>query len=262
MSEKTAYALVTGASSGIGLAISKDLAGRGYPLLMVSNEEENLNRAAADIQAAFHVNAVPLYMDLANNDSAQKLYDYCAANNIGVEILVNNAGIFFFKDIVETAPQRMETMLNLHIHTPAMLCRLFAEQMIRENRKGYILNIASVAAQMMMPGIALYSSTKSFLRCFSRSMRHEVFDKGIGITTVCPGAAATGLYNLPPRYIKLGICLGIIIPAERLARLAVKKMFRRKAEVIPGWFINRLFIFLVNAMPEVLVRRIKRSLRY
>jgi len=262
MSENFGYALVTGASSGIGLEISKELAGRGYPLLMVSNEEENLNRAAAEIQDAFHVNAKPLYMDLAENSAAQKLYDYCAVNSIIVEILVNNAGIFFFKDIVKTAPQRIETVINLHIHTPAMLCRLFAEQMVRENRKGYILNISSIASQMMMPGITMYSSTKSFLRCFSRSMRNEVYDQGIGITTICPGAAATGLYNLSPRYIKLGIFLGIIIHPERLARIAVKKMFKRKAEVIPGWFINRLFIFLVNAIPEALVRRIKRAIRY
>jgi len=262
MSESAAYALVTGASSGIGLAISKELAGRGYSLLMVSNEEENLNRAAAEIQDAFHVNTAPLYMDLAEIGAAQKLYDYCAANNISVEILINNAGIFFFKDIVETSPQRIEMIINLHIHTPAMLCRLFAEQMIRENRKGYILNISSIASQMMMPGITMYSSTKSFLRCFSRSMRNEVFDHGVGITTICPGAAATGLYNLSPRYIKLGISLGVIIPPERLARIAVKKMFQRKAEVIPGGFINRLFIFLVNAIPEVLVRRIKKCIRH
>jgi short-subunit dehydrogenase len=139
-----------------------------------------------------------------------------------------------------------------------MLCRLFAEKTIRENRKGFILNIASIASWMMMPGIALYSSSKSFVRGFSRAMRHEVFDRGISITTVCPGAVATGLYNLPPRYMKLGIRLGIIIPPERLARLALKKMFRRKAEFIPGGFINRLLVFLVNAMPEALVRRIKK----
>jgi short-subunit dehydrogenase len=262
MSEKTAYALVTGASSGIGLAISKDLAGRGYPLLMVSNEEENLNRAAAEIQAVFHVSTAPLYMDLALSGAAQKLYDYCAVNNISVEILVNNAGIFFFKDIVKTDPQRIEAMLNLHVQTPAMLCRLFAERMIRENKKSYILNIASITSQMMMPGITLYSSTKSFLRCFSRSMRNEVYDQGVSITTIRPGAAATNLYNLPPRYMKLGVRLGVIIKPDRLARIAVKKMFRRKAEFIPDGFINRLFILLANVIPEALVRRVKKAVRY
>ena len=254
------FALVTGASSGIGLALSRELAGHGYPLLMVSNEEEAIVRAAADINGEYHVTTLPLYMDLAQADSAQKLFDYCAANALKIGILVNNAGIFFFKDIVDTPPSRLETMINLHVFTPAILCRLFAEQMIRENREAYILNMASIAAWMMMPGITLYSSTKSFLRCFSRAMRHEVIDRGLSVTTVCPGAAATGLYNLPPAYMKLGIRLGIIITPQRLANLALKRMFERRAEFIPGGLINRLFILLVQSMPAWVIRRIRKKL--
>ena len=260
MSGDTGFALVTGASSGIGLAISRELARYGYPLLLVSNEGEKLILAASEIQAQYQVKALTCCMDLAQRDSARQLFDYCGANNIQVCILVNNAGIFFFKDIIDTPPERIETMINLHVYTPALLCRLFAAEMIREKRQGYILNIASIAGWMMMPGITLYSSTKSFIHCFSRSMRHEVFDKGVSITTVCPGAAATGLYNLPPRYMKLGIRLGIIMPAPRLASLSLGKMFKRKAEYIPGGFINRLFIFIVSSLPEVLVRRIKRKI--
>jgi len=262
MEERKNYAVITGASSGIGLAISRELARRGWPLLLVSNEEEKLLHAASEIKTEFNVNTLPLFMDLAQKESAKNLFNYCEANSIKIEILVNNAGIFFFKDITNTAAERMETMMNLHMLTPSMLCRFFAEQMIREKRSGYILNMASSAGWMMMPGIALYSATKSFLRCFSRAMRCETLDSGVSITTVCPGAVATGLYNLSARYMKLGICLGIIITPERLARNAIKKMFKKKAQFIPGGFINRFFIFLVNAMPEILVRRIKKALPF
>jgi short-subunit dehydrogenase len=256
----TTFALVTGASSGIGLAISRELARQGYPVFMVSNEEEKIVEAAAAIEAEYKVKTIPLYADLAQRDSAQKLFDHCVANNIKVKILINNAGVFFFKDITDTAPSRIESVLNLHVYTPALLCRLFAEQMMQENIKGYILNVSSIAARMMMPGITMYSATKGFLRNFSRSMHHEVSDHGIGITTLCPGAAATGLYNLPPRYVKLGIRLGVIITPERLARLAVKKMFKRKAEYIPSGIVNWLFIFLVNIIPEALVRLVRRKM--
>ena len=249
--------LVTGASSGIGLAISGELAKRGYSLLMVSNEEEHLTQEARRLEKEFGIRAAHLCMDLALKDSAQKLFDYCQINNFIIDILVNNAGIFFFRDIVDTPPERMETMLNLHIITPAGLSKLFAAQMIADKRKGYILNMASVSSRMMMPGITLYSSTKSFMRCFSRAMRHEVFDRGVSITAISPGAVATNLYNLPPRYLKLGIRLGIILTPERLASLAVKKMFARKAEFIPGGFINRLFILVVMSLPEFLIRKIK-----
>ena len=111
-----------------------------------------------------------------------------------------------------------------------------------------------------MPGIALYSATKSFLRCFSRAMRCELFESGVSITTICPGAVATGLYGLAPLYMKLGLGLGIILSPERLARKALKKMFQKKAEYIPGGMVNRLFIFLVSALPEFLVRYIKKKI--
>jgi len=253
-------ALVTGASSGIGFAISAELARRGYPLLMVSNEEEKLPQAARELQTKYGINAAFLYMDLAKTDSAQKLFDYCQANNFKIDILVNNAGIFFFRDITDTNIERIETIINLHIVTPTMLSRLFAAQMIADNRKGYILNMASISSRMMMPGIALYSSTKSYLRCFSRAMRNEVYNKGVSITAISPGAVATNLYNLSSRYLKLGVRLGIIISAERFAKLAVKKMLKRKAEYIPAFVINRLFIFIVEAMPEFLVRRLKKKI--
>ena len=259
MDEK-GFALVTGASSGIGLAIGRELAGRGYPVLLVSNEEQRIAEAALDISRDYEVNAKSLYMDLAQSDSAQKLFEYCEINNIRIEILVNNAGIFFFRDIIDTKPALMETGINLHVTTPTMLTRLFADKMIRENRKGYILNMASIAAWMMMPGITLYSATKSYLRCFSRAMRNEIFEKGVSVTTVCPGAVATGLYGLAPRYMKLGISLGIILSPERLAKKAINKMLKKRSEYIPGGFINRLFIFLVVILPEWLVRRLKKKI--
>jgi len=257
MEERKNTALVTGASSGIGLAISCELARRGYPLLMVSNEEK-VAQEAQRLQTEYAVKTSSLCMDLAQRDSAQKLFEHCQANNFKIEILVNNAGIFFFKDVIDTQIQRIETILNLHIYTPAMLSRLFAERMVAENRKGYILNMSSISSRMMMPGITLYSSTKSFLRCFSRAMRNEVYDKGVGITTVSPGAVATSLYNLSARYLKLGLRLGIMVTPERLAKLAVKKMLKRKAEFIPGGLVNRPFIFLVEALPEALVRKCKK----
>ena len=273
MDEEKYFALVTGASSGIGLALARELARRGYPLLLVSNEEKRIAETAVEVGNEFNVRAVSLYIDLSQSDSAQKIFNYCAENNIKIEILVNNAGIFFFRDIIKTKPPLVETAINLHVLTPSLLCRLFAEQMAdsEENRslpgpgdvpprKGYIVNMASIAAHMMMPGIVLYSATKSYLRCFSLAIRHELYPKNIFVTTVCPGAVATGLYGLAPRYMKLGIKLGLIITPDRLAFKVINKMFKKKAEYIPGGFVNRFFIFIVESLPPPLVRRIKKML--
>ncbi|MCL2138803.1 MAG: SDR family NAD(P)-dependent oxidoreductase [Treponema sp.] len=261
MKEK-GFALVTGASSGIGLQISHALARRGYPILLVSNEDEKNASVAKEIRDKFNVNATPLFMDLSQRDSAQKVFDFCKNNGIRIEILVNNAGIFFFRDITDTKSELVEKTINLHILTPTLLCRLFAEEMInnysQRNRKSYILNIASIAAWMNMPGIALYSSTKSYLRSFSRSMRCETIEKGLSITTICPGAVATGLYGLAAPLMRLGIRLRIIITPDRLARAALKKMFKKKAEYIPGGIINRIFVCFVKILPEAAVRRLKK----
>jgi len=259
--ENLKFALVTGASSGIGLEISRELARRGYPLLMVSNEEEKLVRFAAEFQSEYKIRALPFFIDLALADSAQRLFDYCAENRITIEILINNAGVFFFKDIVDIPSSSIERTINLQILTPAILCRLFAERMIRENIKGYILNMASIAAWMMMPGLTLYNSTKSFLYCFSRAMHRETIEHGISITAICPGAVATGLYNLSPRYLKLGMRLGVIMPPGRLAVLVLKKMFKRKAQYFPDSFINGLFILIVKSVPEWMIKLFRKIVR-
>ena len=254
------YALVTGASSGIGLAYSRELARRGFHLLLVSNQKEELEKTAAQITAEFKVTALHYYMDLAKQESAQELFDYCVANKIKIFILINNAGIFFFKDVIKTSSEKIDLMMNLHMYTPVMLSKLFAQQMLDEKRRGWILNMSSVAAWMMMPGLTFYNSTKNFMRSFSRSMRNEVFNKGISVITVCPGAVATGLYNLSPKYQKLGVALGIIIRPEKLAKKAITKLFNRRKEYMPGIFINRLFIFILKIMPECIIRHIKKKI--
>jgi len=260
MSDHKNFALVTGASSGIGLAISNELAKRGFPLLMISNEDEKLRDAACDLENKHGIKTAHLCIDLAANDCAPEIFNFCQTNGIIVDILVNNAGIFFFKDVIDTPPELAFKIINLHNVTPFYLTQLFSQKMIADNRKGYILMMASVSSRMMMPGIALYSGTKGFLRSFARSMRNEIYDKGVSITTVSPGAVATNLYNLPLRYQKLGIFLGVIMTPERLAYLAVKKMLKRKAEFIPGAFINTLFIIIVRTLPGFLIRIIKRKI--
>ena len=262
MEEGKKIAVITGASSGIGLAISRELASRGCRLLLISNEEEKLNLEASKIESEYNVRAIPLFMDLAEREAAQKIFLYISENKIEVEILVNNAGIFFFRDIKNTPTELTEKAIDLHIYTPTILTQLFIKNRLNSQNQGqsYILNISSIAAWMMMPGIALYCATKSYIRCFSRAVRHEVIDRGISITTVCPGAVATNLYGLTPNLMRLGIRLGIILTPEKLAAKAVKKMFQKKAQYIPAGPLNRFFILAVQSLPPPLVRFIKEKI--
>lgn len=254
-------ALITGASSGIGLAITKELAHRSFNLVLVSNQEKELNEVSQEISSDFQVNTWPVFMDLAETNASTDLYNWCVKQKIEVDILVNNAGIYFFGEVVKTDVEKARQMTTLHVTTPSLLCTLFGNEM-KKRRQGHILNISSLSAFLPYPGIAYYSSTKNFLKSFSRSLRTEMIDYNVNVTCVCPGAVSTQLYDLHDSDRKKAINLGIMMSAEKLASISVKAMFKRKSLIVPG-FVNRLTIFFANLVPQsiiVLVRRYSKFL--
>lgn len=261
-------ALVTGASSGIGLEYAKQLA-RDYhtDLLLVSNQEEEQTRVANQLATTYGVKAYPLYADLSRQDAAEQLYQYCQDNHLVVDILVNNAGVFFFNPYCETSMKRIELMLNLHMITVAKLCRLFGEDMIhreltaeekaeklcgKARKKGYILNMSSMSAWMAMPGIQSYNATKAFIYNFSKSLWYELKPQGVNITVMTPGAVDTALFGLAPHLRRLAVNLTVSIPPEKLVKRALRKMFRGKKADMPG-VINHLCTPLLKHTPDWLV---------
>ena len=261
-------ALVTGASSGIGLQYATQLA-RDYhtDLLLVSNQQEELNQVATDLATQYGVKTIPLYADLSKQDAAEQLHQYCLDNNLVVDILINNAGVFFFNPYCETSMKRIDLMLNLHMITVAKLTRLFGEEMInrqltkeeqtqkicrKPRRKGYILNMSSMSAWMAMPGIQSYNATKAFIYNFSKSLWYELKPKGVNITVMTPGAVDTALFGLAPNLRRLAVNLTVSIPPEKLVKRALRKMFRGKKADMPG-VLNHLATPLLKHTPDWLV---------
>lgn len=258
ITEHIKMALVTGASSGIGYAYAKQLAAMGIDLLLVSNEKEKLQSVSSELNALYGVTAIPHYADLSVQNAASDLYLFCCEKKYEIDILINNAGIFFFKDISQSDTSHLETMVNLHVFTPSMLCRYFGNEM-KKRGKGYILNMSSLSAWLPAPGIAMYSATKSYLKTFSYSFYLEMKPFNVGVTTVTPGAVATNLYHLKKEYQLLGIRLGVILPPDKLVKKALNGLFCRKKLVLPG-IINRLFIFFYSLLPDTLIVYIKRKI--
>jgi short-subunit dehydrogenase len=105
MKSSLSYALITGGSSGIGLAFARELARRNYGIVIVSNQEEKNREVCQHLEDTYNIKAVPLYMDLTLPHAAQSVYDFCMENKLDIEILINNAGMFFFKEIAETSAE-------------------------------------------------------------------------------------------------------------------------------------------------------------
>ena len=243
-------ALITGASSGMGVHYATQLAGYGYNVILVSNQNEQLKEVATSISDNYKgIEVWSLCKDLSGRESAQELFDWCNEKGFEVEVLINNAGIFFFNDLVDCSKERVATIVNLHVYTVTMLCRLFGEEM-RQRRKGYILNMSSISAHTPFCGISLYTATKSYIRTMSKAFRLEMKEFGVHVMTVSPGAVATDLYRLPKNLQRLGVNIGVIYRPAKLVKNALRKLFfTNKKEYIPG-FINRLFKPVYASLPE------------
>ena len=252
-------ALVTGASSGIGLQYATILA-RDYAcdLLMVSNQQRKLEETAQKLSLSFGVKAYPFYCDLARQEAAREVYDFAADKGFTIDILINNAGFFFFNALCDTPPEKVESMVMLHVLTFTNLCRLFGADMCQRGN-GYILNMSSLCKWMEFPGIQTYIATKTYIYSFSKSIWYEMKPKGVSVTVVTPGAVDTGLYGLAPNLRRTAVRLGVSLPPEKLAAKALKRMFKRKKTCMPG-LVNHLSLPLFRHFPDWLVFKVMKHL--
>ena len=218
----------------MGLEFARQLAGRGYDLILVSNEPARLDEAAALLRAQFPVTVTVRFQDLAQADAADRLFAWCREEaGILPDIVVNDAGMFFFKELESSDLPRVQAMVNLHVVTVTRICLLFGNAM-KERGNGYLLNVSSMAARLPVPGITVYAATKAYLRSFGRSLSYELKPYGGGMTTVCPAAIATPLYRLHERWMRIGVKTGIIRTPRWLVNRALRAMFRGRRVVSPA----------------------------
>lgn len=255
----SAWALVTGAGSGIGRCYALRLADLGYNLLLVGQEEMNLKDVQREVcQLCDEIEVRHFAMDLARQEAAEELFEAVCKMGLSIDVVINNAGIFSFCDVLEMDDKKLERMLMLHTLTNTKLCRLFAADMIRRGVKGHILNMSSYSQWMPFPGLAIYGASKAYLKSFSVAFSKEVEEQGIGVTAICPAGVATDLYGLPKGLQELGVRIGGLISADRCARRGLNAMWRRERCSVPDWW-NRLWIPLLKHAPMWLLRPLRRQ---
>ena len=243
----------------MGLEFSRELASRACDLVLVSNREDELTAAREALSKEFPVQVRTRFQDLARQEAAEELYGWCLSEGIVPDILVNDAGMFFFKELQVSDLDRVQAMINLHVTTVTRLCVLFGQQM-KERKSGYILNVSSMAARLPAPGISVYSATKAYLRTFGRSYSFELEPYGVKMTTVCPAAIATPLYKLDPKWMKVGVRIGLIRTPRWLVRRALRAMFRGRRVLSPA-FMNVWLPALIAALPGPLESKIWKKFK-
>ncbi|MDZ7734200.1 MAG: SDR family oxidoreductase [Acidimicrobiia bacterium] len=182
---------MTGASSGIGAEIARDLARRGHGVSLVARREDRLRALADELHGDHGVRCEVLVADLADEAERRDLVSRVGDLGLTVEVLVNNAGFSTMGPVHRSEPEREVAMLRTDVEAVAHLCSLCTPGMVERGR-GAVLNVASTAAFQPVPGQAGYSGSKAFVLAYTRALRAELAGTGVGVTVLCPGPVETG----------------------------------------------------------------------
>ena len=250
--------MVTGAASGMGRIYSRRLAQRGYNLIIVDINEAGLEETASIVKSeTADADIIIIQQDLSASDAADRIFAMTEEAGCKVEVLVNNAGVMYCQGIAETSERMLKLIMAVHMTTPLMLCRKYVVGM-KERGCGYILNISSLAAWMVWPGIGMYGITKRFVRNYSRELRIECQKTGVSVTNAYFGAVDTPLIPLKDSLRKLARGLAVMIRPEKAVDRALKATFRRRRGTMPG-LLNKIFLPFIVIIPDCLLGWIYRK---
>ena len=254
------YALVTGASSGIGLEVSKNLAAKGYNLVLTARRTDLLNDLANNIENQYGVDVDIISKDLSLYDSPKEIYQFCKSNNYDINLLVNNAGYGIKTAFHNTSVEDEENFIRVLGTSVIMLTKLFLPKMI-ENGDGKIMIVSSVASFAAPSAIQpLYGPIKTFMNRFSDSININYKHKGITSTSVCPGFTITGFHTASGVQEQMDrVPKFMVFSAERIAKEAVDATLSGKSLCVPTK-TYKFLVFMLKNIPQSILRLIGAAL--
>ncbi len=251
MKTSNGYALITGASGGIGFDLAVLMASKGHNLILTARSEEKIANLARQLSKTHGIESVAFPADLSVEDDREKLLKFIRNNNYHIEILVNNAGFGDLGPFEHADWEKTHQMIQLNITALTYLTRELVPGM-RKLKSGRILNVASVAAFMPGPLMSVYYASKAYVLSLSEALATELKSGGITVTTLCPGPVITGFQDRAafkdPALMKI---LKPATPAE-VAGYGYKAMMKGKRLAIPG-LIYRFMIFSLRFSPRRMV---------
>jgi hypothetical protein len=241
------WALVTGASSGLGREFALQLAQQGFGTVLVARRVERLRSLAKEIEERFGTPTMAVDVSLTEPEAPQRLHARLNSLGIALDVLVNNAGVGLYGAFADLPWEKESELLALDIRAVVHLTKLFVKDMIARDR-GYVMLVGSIAAYQPAPTFAVYSAAKAFVVSFGEALAHELRSTGVSVTVFSPGVLATEFLDVagiePNLYMRV-----TAMRADEAARIGLRALFRgRRAKV--GGRLNALQVFLLRFVPR------------
>lgn len=240
-------ALVTGASSGLGVDFADELAARGARLVIVARREDHLKQVQERIQAKHGVEVTTVALDLGQPNAPQALYDLVKQQRLQIDVLVNNAGFGLYGRELDIPWDKTQQMLQLDIVALTHLTKLFGRDMVKRSF-GYIMQIASIGAFQPSPTYAAYSAAKAYVLSFGEALNFELRGTGVSCTVVSPGVTKTEFLQVAGQKLTW-FHKATMMSSEEVARIGVRAMLKRRYSIVTG-FMNALTAFMTRFTPR------------
>ena len=248
------FALVTGASSGIGFAIADELASQKRNLILVALPETGLEVVAEHLSQHYDIVVFTFCIDLTEPEAPFKLLEACQQKKIGINILVNNAGFGNLELFENSDLHELLQMMALNNRALVSLTYLFIP-ILKKSAQSYLLNLGSLASVFKIPYKAVYSATKSFVYSFSAALRLELMSTGISVSCLCPGSTLTSPRVRDILQRTSGKNPLFVQSAKAVAQTAVKKLIQKQFRIVPG-FHNRALLFVSQILPDSIIDKL------
>lgn len=246
--------LITGASSGIGLELSKIFVRNNYNLVMVSQNEEKLKKAKAMVcKENNKVEILTIAKNLSEPSAPEQIFNYTQQNSIQIDILVNNAGIQVYGNFHDTNTEDTLSMMYLNMFALTKLTRLYVDGMVKR-RNGKILNLGSTGSFQPVPLNSVYCASKAFVLHFSEGIGEELKGTGVTVTTLCPGATRTN-FAKRANIEDIKLFRGNLLKPSDVAEIGYKALMKNKPVVITGLY-NKIMADSIRLMPRSIVTKI------
>lgn len=245
---KADTALITGAASGIGLALAKEFGKRGHDLVLTSRVQSELRDVAAGLTSKYNIQVGTMAADLQQPDAPRQLFEAVQRDGITIDILVNNAGLGFRGRFWELPLEDQLSIIRVNIEAVVRLTHFFLPQMINRNA-GRVLNTASIAGFEPGPLLAVYHASKAFVLSFSEALATELEDTNITVTALCPGATDTDFFPKAGMVETKAFQKGPVSSPQEVAETAYKALMRGDRTVVVGG-MNKAMVFARRFMSE------------